>query len=382
MKSYLNLQTFFLVIIGLFFIPSCNKINGYTITGNIKNAENTKVYLEDIKDAKAIIIDTASIYNGKFKLSNFTEAGIYRLRIGDDITKSIFVYLDKKDKLTINADFKSLQNYSISGNQASISLKKLIQQSNANFAIIDTAYSKSKNANAKMADSLNTIFKNAKSTQVQFIKEFITAEKNDEVAAFALNLLGPMMDEEIPYLLDITEKLHLSSPKSKQINSWYTQMQEYKSNLLKESESGIAINTKAPNISLQNPNGDTIELKNLLGKYVLLDFWASWCQPCRMENPNVVRLYEKYHFQGLEIFSVSLDDKKERWINAIKQDDLSWENHGCDFAGWKSIPAQLYKIESIPATFLIDKKGTIIAKNLRGDALEQKLAELFATASK
>lgn len=159
-------------------------------------------------------------------------------------------------------------------------------------------------------------------------------------------------------------------------------MQEYKTGLLKEQENGLAVNTQATNIVLQNPKGDTIQLKNLLGKYVLLDFWASWCQPCRMENPNVVRIYEKYHFQGLEIFSVSLDDKKERWINAIKQDDLSWENHGCDFGGWQSVVATTYKVSSIPATFLLDKKGKIIAKNLRGEALEQKLAELFATAAK
>ena len=361
---------------------NCKTGNGYKIEGNIKNGENVKVFLEDVLQTSAIVIDTATIQKNKFKLNSNTSSGIYRLRFGNDINNAIFIFLDKNASIKVDVDLKNPTKYQAKGNQETVDMMELIQTSNKNFIKIDTAYAKLKSSTAKQADSLSVLFKGTKQEQVDFIKTFIAKQKNDEVACFALNLLGPMLDNEVPYLTEITEKLHASSPTSKQIDSWYKQMQEYKTGLMKEQENGLAVNTQAPNIVLQNPKGDTIQLKNLLGKYVLLDFWASWCQPCRMENPNVVRIYEKYHFQGLEIFSVSLDDKKERWINAIKQDDLSWENHGCDFAGWQSVVATTYKVSSIPATFLLDKKGKIIAKNLRGEELEQKLIELFATAAK
>jgi peroxiredoxin len=186
-----------------------------------------------------------------------------------------------------------------------------------------------------------------------------------------------MMQEEIPYLVDITDKLHTAAPDSKYINLWYQQTQQYRDAIMAETEGGVALNTQAPNIVLQNPNGDTIQLNNLKGNYVLLDFWASWCQPCRMENPNVVALYNKYHAQGFEVFSVSLDANIDQWKKAIAKDGLIWKNHGSDFGGWQSAPAQAYRVQSIPCTFLLDKTGKVIAKNLRGEELAAKLAELF-----
>jgi thiol-disulfide isomerase/thioredoxin len=154
-------------------------------------------------------------------------------------------------------------------------------------------------------------------------------------------------------------------------------MQQYRDAIVKENEGGVALNAQAPNIILQSPSGDSIQLKNLQGNYVLLDFWASWCNPCRMENPNVVALYKKYHDRGFEVFSVSLDANADQWKKAIAKDGLIWKNHGCDFGGWNSASAQQYHIESIPSTYLLDKTGKVIAKNLRGEALAAKLAELF-----
>ncbi|MFN8283722.1 MAG: TlpA disulfide reductase family protein [Chitinophagales bacterium] len=370
------------VAVIILIITACGNKNGYKIEGTIKNGNGTKVYLEDVMQAAAITIDTATVSGDKFSLHNNASTGIYRLRFGNDINNAPFVFIDKDSKIKVEIDLKQSENYKLSGNKETVDMMELIHTSNKNFAAIDTALSKLKSASIKQTDSFSVIFKNAKAVQVKFIKDFIDKQKNDEIACFALNLFGPMLDEEVPYLVDMTEKLHLAQPDSRQITGWYKQMQDYKTSLMKQQENGLPVNTQAPNIVLQNPKGDTIQLKNLQGKYVLLDFWASWCQPCRMENPNVVRMYEKYHFQGLEIFSVSLDDKKDRWMNAIKQDDLSWENHGCDFAGWQSNTAKMYKVESIPMSFLLDKKGKIIAKNLRGEQLDQKLAEIFATAAK
>lgn len=133
----------------------------------------------------------------------------------------------------------------------------------------------------------------------------------------------------------------------------------------------------APDIELPDPEGKTRRLSDLRGKVVLIDFWASWCRPCRAENPNVVRLYGEYHPKGLEIFSVSLDNNRDAWLNAIKSDGLSWPNHVSDLRGWSSAGGRLYGISSIPATVLVDREGKIVARNLRGKDLENKLKEIF-----
>ena len=134
---------------------------------------------------------------------------------------------------------------------------------------------------------------------------------------------------------------------------------------------------EAPEISMKDPEGKVRQLSDLRGKVVLIDFWASWCGPCRRENPNVVKLYKKYHDKGFEIYSVSLDKEKSAWLKAIKDDGLIWPNHVSDLNGWTSSGGKTYGIMSVPSTVLVDKEGKIIARNLRGTELERKLAELF-----
>ena len=134
----------------------------------------------------------------------------------------------------------------------------------------------------------------------------------------------------------------------------------------------------APDFSAPTPEGKMVSLKEAMGKYTIIDFWASWCKPCRRENPNVVRVYKKYHDKGLNIISISLDkeSQKQRWIQAIEDDKLTWTNIS-NLKFWREPIALQYNVRSIPATFLIDSEGKIIAKNLRGIALENKMKELF-----
>jgi len=145
---------------------------------------------------------------------------------------------------------------------------------------------------------------------------------------------------------------------------------------------GTNIGDKATELAFTSPEGKTIALSSLKGKIVLLDFWASWCGPCRMENPNIVAAYAKYKdakfkgAKGFTIYSVSLDQNKEAWMKAIKMDNLSWEYHVSDLGGWQSKPAQIYGVNSIPASYLIDQNGVIVGKNLRGPALEAALEKL------
>ena len=150
-------------------------------------------------------------------------------------------------------------------------------------------------------------------------------------------------------------------------------------NLIYSQEIGTNIGDKAPMLSYNNPNGEQMSLSDIKNKLILIDFWASWCGPCRRENPNLVDAYKKYNKtkfkegNGFEIYSLSLDKKQEAWIKAINQDQLFWEYHVSDLGGWQSAGSQKYGISSIPSNVIINGKGIIIAKNLKGQALHRFL---------
>lgn len=150
-----------------------------------------------------------------------------------------------------------------------------------------------------------------------------------------------------------------------------------------EAMVGLEVGNRAPELAFASPDGKIINLSDYRGKLVLIDFWASWCMPCRVENPNLVKVYDTYKDkkfkggEGFTIYSVSLDLKKDAWITAIKDDGLSWEAHVSDLKGWNAVPAAMYQVMSIPANLLIDGQGIILAKNLRADALDSTVKGLL-----
>ena len=186
-----------------------------------------------------------------------------------------------------------------------------------------------------------------------------------KVIAASNFLRGPQAED---FLVQLSNEVKGEEANSKYISDFVNQYAPL---------ADLAVGKKAPDLEFPSPAGDMVKLSSLQGKIVMIDFWASWCKPCRIENPNVVRLYNEYRDQGFEIYGVSLDQKKDRWIQAIEADGLGWE-HVSDLKGWQSEAAGVYNVRAIPATYLIDENGVIIGKNLRGKALENKLAEIFS----
>jgi len=202
-------------------------------------------------------------------------------------------------------------------------------------------------------------------TSKKNIKHLIDSIGPGPVSHLATSMLS--VEEDFGYLDSLAIRFEKEKP-----GAVYTE----KMKAYLEAPRKFAIGKLAPVFSQNDPKGNSLSLEKFRGKWLLLDFWASWCKPCRSENPNLVKAFNQYNKKGFEIFSISLDAEKEPWLKAIVADRLFWA-HGSDLKGWENEAARLYEVSSIPASFLISPEGKIVAKNLRGEALERKLQEVL-----
>jgi len=318
---------------------ACKKDGGNAaIQGIIKNAADGKVILEDIGMQNLKSVDTALIKGGKFTLSYKTNnPRIMRVRFADN--KSFMFIYDGKNQVNVDGDINDLTNLTVKGSNATKSYyefqKKMTQAPDPAFA-----------------------------------KNFVDTVSHPLVALLCINNIRP--EENLAVYEKLRDKLQKELPNNDYTVQFTAQVQSMKAQSTISSPGA-----EVADIELPDPKGKMLKLSSLKGKVVLIDFWASWCRPCRMENPNVVKAYNKYKNKGFTVFSVSLDNNKEKWVAAIGQDGLIWPNHVSELKGWQSSVAGLYGVNSIPRTFLIDKEGKLVASNLRGEALESKLAELL-----
>ena len=198
------------------------------------------------------------------------------------------------------------------------------------------------------------------------IEQLLLANKRILMSAFLVTFFDNNFDSYVPLYMEVRDALVKDYPEN-----FYVKR-------LSERLSGVVLpGMEAPEIAMPDPEGVERKLSDLRGQVVLIDFWASWCGPCRRENPNVVRLYEKYHDQGFEIYSVSLDKDREAWLKAIRDDHLSWPNHVSELNYWTSSGGKTYGIRAVPSTVLVDREGKVVARNLRGADLERKLEQLL-----
>ena len=360
-----------LIVLFAVALSACSNNNGFVIEGAFPSAENTTVYLEKIA-GQAVVIDSFKIgENAKFKfVGTADKPGVFRLNFANK--RAIDLVLDNSSEIEVQIDpKKSMAEYELQGSESSLKIKEINKILYDTYKVVEglqneyAAMAEGFESNNAKIESIEKRYEEAMNKQIESIKEYTNKNNEAIVDIYAISYLN--IDENYEFIKSIIDK-----HQSQLASSEYTQ--EYATKL--EGYAKLAVGSVAPEIALNDPNGKEVKLSSLRGKVVLLDFWASWCGPCRKENPNNVKLYKQYKAQGFEIYGVSLDKEKDAWTNAIMEDQLTWI-HVSDLKFWQSEAAALYKVEAIPATFLLDKDGKILAKNLRGEQLAEYLNKLF-----
>ena len=372
--------------IGLLLI-ACKQTNrtDYVINGNAKDVYNgVRVYLKSVDDnGRQIVNDTAIVMNEKFKMNGSIDEPSVRF-LSVDGTQGELIFMLENSEIDIDINKAIPMKSKVSGSetnndfQAFQSEMEIMNEKNKD--LIYTYRDAKKNNDIKKRDSLREVLEDL-SKQMSNYPIIFTKKNNDTY--FSLNLIGLETNKPNVNIEDLKESFEnltqrlKESPKGiavrEQLETVYLEYQKTKK---------LEIGKIAPNFEAPTQNGDIVSLNDIKGKVTIIDFWAAWCGPCRKENPNVVRVYNKYHDQGLEIIGISLDgesrqnDPKKAWLDAIEKDQLTW-THVSNLKYFKDPVAQLYNITSIPATFILDKDGKIAYKNLRGKALELKVEELL-----
>lgn len=341
----------------------------FSVKGSIAGVETGKVYLQKLVDGKPQSIDTADVVGGKFTFTGKMEIPDIRLlRLNEQDYFAQF-FLDNAN-ITVVANKDSLRNTKITGSPTQDVFRIYISEMERLNKEVVALQGKYQNAmstgNTNEAEKAKIDYQAMLDNNKVYTKNFVKEHSNTTVSAY-ITLVQLASQIDGAELDSITSKFAPEISKSEYV----VKLKE-----IIQSQKKTAVGALAPDFKMNDPEGKPIQLSSLRGKVVMIDFWASWCAPCRQENPNVVKLYQQYHGKGFEIIGVSLDRTKEDWVKAIKDDNLAWV-HVSDLQFWQNAAARLYSVNSIPQSFLLDKDGKIIGKGLRGEDLAKKLMKLF-----
>lgn len=334
--------------------------------GKINDLHSGVITLNEITPRGLIFIDTAIVESdGRFEFTgNLQEKTFCTINLPKG---AVVLLLDSSSDITVSLDATNPDAYGVSGSAENEELRSVLQL-NAKYMqqvkMIETRYAQYGDdvPSVEIQENIRNEYDSLMRKRTNDL-EYLASNSSTLVALFITDFLMP--EAGFDFLESIDRKMMPRYAGSK-----YSQELHAKVEKLKRTASGQV----APDIVLADPYGKTTTLSSLRGKYVLVDFWASWCRPCREESPRLVKVYNKYKPFGFDIFSVSLDDDREAWIKAINDDGLLWI-HVSDLKKWNSDIVSLYNIESVPFTVLINREGVIIATNLRGEALEKKVDE-------
>ena len=390
---------FIIVFIFSLFLAGCGrsdkkiyselgKEKKFIIEGTLTSGTGKKVYLQKISSFSKTNDDSAIVDSKQqFSLQSTTDyPNLFKIKV----ESGAFFVLSIKggEKIKVTADYNDFSNYSLSGSTESEQIRELGQKTievlNKISALSQISQDSIESPNySSIKKRLSNDFDNLMTDFREYSKDFIYKNSNSLASLLALeNQIGPQM-----YVFSPTDNkdmfIHVDSvlmsvlPKSDHVISFHNKLSTYFNQTeAKNLSTSFSIGQEVPDISLPSPDGKILTLSSLKGKYVLLDFWASWCPPCRAENPNLVMNYTKYHSEGFEIFQVSLDRTRENWLKGIKEDGLNWL-HVSDLKYWDSSVVPLYGIQQIPTSYLLDREGKIDTFDLRGVALGERLRKIF-----
>jgi thiol-disulfide isomerase/thioredoxin len=393
-RKQLHLLRITFGIIVLALISSCgdNKnANNFQIKGKLINSRGETVSLVDVNSSQPKTLDSVKVNEkGEFVfVKKISEKGFYIIQTIASNYATIIV--DSSEKIIFEGDAKNLgESYKVTGSKDAEIFVQFNNDTRKKFKLMDELRNKQDSirrvyetymnttSDKLFLDSLSKMLEpkfNAMSEEYRklaeetsgYVKKFIDDNTSSFASIAAVQMLNP--EHDVDYFVKVSDALTAKYPNVTNLKEFKTYVQGLKH---------LAIGMPAPEITMNNPDDKPLSLSSLKGKVVILDFWASWCKPCRAANPFVVELYNKYKDKGLDVFSVSLDFKKDAWLEAIAKDKLTWKNHVCDMKQWQSPVVALYGFSGIPFTCLIDKNGNIAGKNLEGPALEHKIKELLA----
>jgi len=380
-----------LLILFSAFLPGC-KNRTVEITGILENARPGEyLFIQELKSNKLVNVDSAIVpIDGSFEFTlKIDFPSFYLLKINQNNFLTMLLEPGEKIKMTSHFDSlnypsvvmgskgtKLLADYNKTVLKSINKVKVLSEIHDRNLGRSDFAFlvDSLDNAGDAYLAEMNTFTKNYIDNNLPSLTTLVVLYSQLAPGVYVMN-----PEKDLGYFEKVDSVLYNKYPAYDPVITLHNQVKDmiayFDSQKMASAESEQK--REAPEIALPGPEGDTIRLSSTRGSYVLLDFWASWCQPCRAENPNLVRAYTLYHNRGFQIYQVSLDKTREAWVKGIEDDKLGKWIHVSDLKYWSSSVVPLYGIESIPANYLLDSEGRIIASNLRGDALQRKLEELF-----
>jgi len=367
------MRKIFFLLIGIVFL-SCEKHSGLYLKAEFENtAENTKVFIGELtENYKVILIDTAFVKKGKIlvDLPEVEDKRINILSIEKPKSREKIYFINENEPVKIKFFRDSLNSSIVEGGESNISLQeymKKINEGEREYRKMENSYSAQELKSSKAKNQLRIKQKELDNRNTTYRRKLL--EENPENIV-NLIVFSDLIDtktasvKELKRIYDSFSEEIKSTGLGKQLGKDYV------------NTDPLAIGNIAPTFSAKTPEGEELALEEALGKYTLVDFWAAWCMPCRRENPNLVKVYEKYQDKGFNILGVSFDRNERSWINAIEKDGLEWDQIS-NLSFWNDPIAKMYKIRSIPANILLDEEGRIIAKNLRGRRLQMKMEELL-----